>query len=73
MAQGRVAMVINGPWAWVNLRRVGMDFGVARIPALGGRPASPFVGIKGLMINRATRQRELAIEFIEQHCRAPVA
>ncbi|MCP5270725.1 MAG: maltose/maltodextrin ABC transporter substrate-binding protein MalE [Burkholderiaceae bacterium] len=71
MAQGRVAMVINGPWAWVNLRRVGMDFGIARIPALAGRPAAPFVGIKGLMINRATRQRELAVEFIEHYLLQP--
>jgi maltose/maltodextrin transport system substrate-binding protein len=67
MAQGRVAMMINGPWAWVNLRRVGIDFGVARIPALGDKPAAPAVGVKGVMINRATRQRELAVEFIEQH------
>ena len=67
MAQQRVAMMINGPWSWVNLRRVGIDFGVARIPLVGGRPAVPFVGVKGVMINRATRQRELAVEFCEQH------
>ncbi|MFM2068569.1 MAG: maltose transporter substrate-binding protein MalE [Pseudomonadota bacterium] len=67
MAQGRVAMMINGPWAWVNLKRVGIDFGVARIPAVAGKPAAPFVGIKGLLINRATRQRELAVEFIEHY------
>lgn len=67
VAQGRVAMMINGPWAWVNLKRTGVDFGVARIPSVGGKPASPFVGVKGLLINRATRQRELAVEFIEHH------
>jgi maltose/maltodextrin transport system substrate-binding protein len=65
LAQGRVAMMINGPWSWVNLKRVGMDFGVAPIPSLDGDGARPFVGIKGLMINRATTQRELAVEFIE--------
>jgi maltose/maltodextrin transport system substrate-binding protein len=67
MAQGRVAMMINGPWAWVNLKRVGIDFGVARIPAIAGKKAAPFVGVKGVFINRATRQREVAVEFIEQH------
>jgi maltose/maltodextrin transport system substrate-binding protein len=71
MAQGRVAMMINGPWAWVNLKRVGMDFGVAKIPALSGRPAAPFVGVKGLMINRHSTQRELAVEFIENHLLTP--
>jgi maltose/maltodextrin transport system substrate-binding protein len=67
VAQGRAAMMINGPWAWVNLQRVGIDFGVAKIPAVAGKPAAPYVGVKGLMINRATRQRELAVEFIENH------
>jgi maltose/maltodextrin transport system substrate-binding protein len=67
VAQGRVAMMINGPWAWVNLKRVGVDFGVVRVPSVAGSPASPFVGVKGLMINRATKQRELAVEFIERH------
>ena len=67
VAQGRTAMMINGPWAWVNLQRVGIDFGVAKIPAVAGKPAVPYVGVKGLMINRATRQRELAVEFIENH------
>jgi maltose/maltodextrin transport system substrate-binding protein len=67
MAQGRVAMMINGPWAWVNLKRVGIDFGVAKIPLIDGRAAAPYVGIKGIMINRATKQRELAVELIENH------
>lgn len=67
VAQGRAAMMINGPWSWVNLKRVGIDFGVAKIPAIAGKPAVPFVGVKGLMINRASRQRELAVEFIENY------
>lgn len=71
IAQGRVAMMINGPWSWVNLERVKLDFGVARIPSVDGRPAVPFVGIKGVMINRASRLRELAVEFIEHYMLSP--
>ncbi|WIT10517.1 maltose/maltodextrin ABC transporter substrate-binding protein MalE [Paucibacter sediminis] len=71
LAQGRVAMMINGPWAWVNLQRAGIDFGVARIPMVEGRAAAPYVGVKGVMINRATRQRELAVEFIEHYLLTP--
>jgi maltose/maltodextrin transport system substrate-binding protein len=67
LAQGRAAMMINGPWSWVNLKRVGMDFGVANIPMLDGHAARPFIGVKGLMINRSTDKRELAVEFIERH------
>jgi maltose/maltodextrin transport system substrate-binding protein len=67
MAAGRVAMTINGPWAWVNLRRAGIDFGVAQLPLLEGKPCVPFVGVKGIMVNRATRQRELCAELVEHH------
>ncbi len=71
MAAGRVAMTINGPWAWVNLRRAGIEFGVARLPRLDGRPCVPFVGVKGIMVNRATRQRELCAELVEHHLLSP--
>ena len=67
MGAGRVAMMINGPWAWVNLRRAGIDFGVARLPLLEGRPCRPFVGVKGIMVNRASRRRELCAELVEHH------
>ena len=36
-ARGRVAMMINGPWAWDNVRKVGIDFGVARHPSIAGQ------------------------------------
>jgi maltose/maltodextrin transport system substrate-binding protein len=71
MGAGRVAMMINGPWAWVNLRRAGIDFGVARLPRLDGRACVPFVGVKGIMINRATRHRELCAELVEHHLLSP--
>jgi maltose/maltodextrin transport system substrate-binding protein len=71
LAQGQAAMMINGPWAWVNLKKAGVDFGVARIPKVAGKAATPFVGVKGAMINRATKQRELAVEFIENYLLTP--
>ncbi len=67
MARGDVAMMINGPWSWVNLQRTGVDFGVARLPTVAGKPAVPFVGVKGVYVNRSTRQPELAAEFVEHH------
>ena len=67
MASGKVGMMINGPWSWVNLKRGGIDFGVARIPLLAGKPCVPFVGVKGIMVNRSTRQRELCAELVEHH------
>ena len=65
MAQGQVAMMINGPWSWDNLRKAKIDFGVARIPMVNGKKAAPFVGVKGVMINKSSPNTELAVEFIE--------
>jgi len=59
--------MINGPWAWVNLQRAGVDFGIARIPRVAGHAAVPYVGVMGVLINRACSRRELAVEFIENH------
>jgi maltose/maltodextrin transport system substrate-binding protein len=67
MAQGKAAMMINGPWSWVNLKKAGIDFGVAKVPSVGGSSAKPFVGVKGLMINRSSPHPELAVEFIENY------
>jgi maltose/maltodextrin transport system substrate-binding protein len=67
MAQGKAAMMINGPWSWVNLKKAGIDFGVAKVPSVDGALAKPFVGVKGLMINRASPHPELAVEFIENY------
>ncbi len=67
MSQGRAGMMINGPWSWVNLKKAGIDFGVVPIPTLNGKAGVPFVGVKGLMINRATKQREVCVDFIENY------
>ena len=66
-AKGQVAMMINGPWAWDNVRKVGIDFGVAAVPGLAGRPAKPFVGVLGCMISAPSRLKDVAREFIENH------
>lgn len=67
MVRGNLGMMISGPWAWKNLRRAGIDFGVAPIPSLDGEPGKPFIGVLGAMINRASNNKELAVEFLEHH------
>ena len=39
MHKGEVAMVINGPWAWANLKTANINFGVAPIPSVAGQPS----------------------------------
>ena len=65
MSQGKVAMTISGPWAWANLMKTGIDFGVAPIPRCGDHPARPFVGVTAAYINRASSNLDIAKEFIE--------
>ena len=66
-ARGQVAMMINGPWAWDNVRKVGIDFGVAPIPSIAGKPGKPFVGVLGCMITAPSKAKDVAREFIENH------
>ena len=66
-AKGQVAMMINGPWAWDNARKVGIDFGVAPIPSVDGKPSKPFVGVLGCMITAPSKLKDVAREFIENH------
>lgn len=71
MNKGEIAMMLSGPWAWDNLRKSKIDFGVAPIPSVGGKPSKAFIGVQGAMINRASNNKELAVEFIENYLLTP--
>ncbi|MBU0677581.1 MAG: maltose/maltodextrin ABC transporter substrate-binding protein MalE [Verrucomicrobia bacterium] len=64
MNSGDCAMMISGPWAWSNLKKSGIDFGIATIPGVGGATGKPFVGVLGAMINRMSPNKDLAEEFL---------
>ena len=34
---------------------------------MAGKKAAPFVGVKGVMINKSSPNKELAVEFIENY------
>ena len=67
MANGEVAMVLNGPWSWAGYRAAGIDVGVAPIPTVGGNVSPPFLGVQVLGINAASPNADLAKEFIENY------
>jgi len=71
MNQGKLAMFISGPFAWENLRKSGIDFGVTTIPGLDGNPGRPFVGVVGAVFNRASPNLDLAQEFLEHYLLTP--
>ena len=49
--KGDSAMMISGPWAWSNIEKSGIDFGVAPIPAIDGEAGKPFVGVAAALLN----------------------
>lgn len=67
MTKGELAMMINGPWSWENLRKNNIPFAIAPIPSIKGKPSKPFVGVLGAMINRASPDKDLAREFLEKY------
>ncbi len=66
MATGELATMINGPWAWANLRKSGVDFDLAPLPGLNGNPGKPFVGVLTAFINRASPNADFAMQFLEK-------
>ena len=67
MGQGKLAMIISGPWAWSNLMKSGIDFGVAPIPGVDGNLGSPFVGVSVAYLNRSSPNQDLVKEFLERY------
>lgn len=65
--KGEVGMMITGPWAWANLDKVGIKYGVAAIPSLKGKPGRPFVGVMAGAVNAASPNADLAVEFLEHY------
>ncbi|WP_028865644.1 maltose/maltodextrin ABC transporter substrate-binding protein MalE [Psychromonas aquimarina] len=65
--KGKVAMMINGPWSWKNLDKSGINYGLAVLPKLNGKPSRPFVGILSAGISAASPNVDLAKEFIENY------
>ena len=67
MGRGKLAMMISGPWAWSNLIKNGIDFGVAPIPGVDGNVGQPFVGVTVAYLNRSSPNQDLIKEFMEHY------
>ncbi|GAB4548710.1 MAG: maltose/maltodextrin ABC transporter substrate-binding protein MalE [Anaerolineae bacterium] len=58
------AMMITGPWALERIRKSGVPYAVATIPAGPAGAAKPFLGVQGFMINSFSKQKDLAKSFL---------
>ena len=67
LIKGETAMTINGPWAWSNIDKSKVNYGVTLLPTFKGKPSKPFVGVLSAGINAASPNKELAKEFLENY------
>ncbi|OZB20298.1 MAG: maltose ABC transporter substrate-binding protein MalE [Marinobacter sp. 34-60-7] len=64
---GQTAMIINGPWAWSEIREAGINVGIADVPTISGQPGKPFVGVLAAGISAVSTNHELARQFMEDY------
>ncbi len=65
--KGETAMMITGPWAWSNLDKSGINYGVAPLPSIDGSRSRAFVGIWAAAVNNASPNKEVVKEFLENY------
>ncbi|MBO0488033.1 extracellular solute-binding protein [Vagococcus fluvialis] len=63
---GKTAAIIDGPWAAANYKDAGVNFGVAKIPALkNGEEYQAFGGGKAWVISNYSTNKEVAQKFVD--------
>lgn len=64
--EGKVAAVMNGPWAFQGMRDAGIDIGIAPMPTLpNGEPVKTFMGVKGWHVTQFTEHPYWSTKLIE--------
>ena len=63
--KGKVAMMLTGPWDLADVKKAGIDFGIALMPKPEGavRNWAPFIGIRGIVMNSYSKNKEAAAAF----------
>lgn len=64
--EGKVASVMNGPWAFGGMKDAGIDYGAAPLPKFAdGTAMKTFMGVKGWHISSYSKNQEWAVKFLE--------
>jgi multiple sugar transport system substrate-binding protein len=66
-ARGKVGLWISGGWLLEKIKNENpdLDFGVALMPGIDGKPGTSFAGGEYLSISKQSENYELALQFIE--------
>jgi maltose-binding protein MalE len=62
--EGRIAMVITGPWFVGRARAAGIDIGVGPIPPYKGQYPKPFVGVQGVVVSAFSPNLPIVFDFL---------
>lgn len=65
--EGKVGMILSGPWALGPAADAGIEYGYARIPTIDGGQPKPFVGAQGYMISAFSKNKLLAELFLTEY------
>lgn len=64
--EGEAPLIINGPWYLADLESTGIDYGLAKLPAIEeGKPAIPFVGVRTLMVTTNCQRPDVAVDVLK--------
>ncbi|WP_034383103.1 maltose ABC transporter substrate-binding protein [Deinococcus sp. YIM 77859] len=65
---GRLAMLYTGPWDMGDIKKAGINYGIAVFPTPPGATGkwSPFVGVQGIVINAYSKNKAAAVALARQ-------
>jgi len=62
--EGTEPFWITGPWELGDLNTSGMNYGVAKLPTIGGNTPKPFVGAQGFFVSAFSENKLVAQSFL---------
>lgn len=63
---GKVGMILTGPWAVEEIRAAKVPYGFTSIPLIDGKAPRPFVGVQGFMLSSFSKNKMLATAFLNE-------
>ncbi|PNY81498.1 maltose ABC transporter substrate-binding protein [Deinococcus koreensis] len=65
---GRLAMLLTGPWDMGDIKKAGIEYGITTFPTPPGASSkwSPFVGVQGLLVNAYSKNKAAAVQLARQ-------
>lgn len=65
--KGQLAMWQTGPWSMADVKKAGIDYGIGLLPRPTGaiRDWAPFVGIRGVVMNAYSRNKDVAAKLAQ--------